>query len=107
MAKKSKKPDGGAKRRNGDATEEKGGVGHRLHPETKRSIWAVAFIGVALVLVLAHLHRAGPVGEWIFSILSALFGWGGRWPPWRIRACDGQRPYKDQTPAIQEKRNGG
>jgi len=76
MAKKSKKPDGGAKRRNGDATEEKGGVGHRLHPETKRSIWAVAFIGVALVLVLAHLHRAGPVGEWIFSILSALFGWG-------------------------------
>jgi S-DNA-T family DNA segregation ATPase FtsK/SpoIIIE len=49
---------------------------HRLHPDTKKSIWAVSFIGVAVVLVLAEFNTAGPLGHFIYEILYKLFGWG-------------------------------
>ena len=48
----------------------------RLHPETKNSIWAISFICVAAVLVLARFSIAGPAGALIYSGLNALFGWG-------------------------------
>ena len=47
-----------------------------LHPETTRSIWAVALLGLAIILCLAGFHRAGPGGEWIFFVLNLLFGVG-------------------------------
>lgn len=47
-----------------------------LKPETKRSIWGIAAIGVSLILVLAQAHKAGPVGEFIYKILNTLLGWG-------------------------------
>jgi S-DNA-T family DNA segregation ATPase FtsK/SpoIIIE len=75
MPKKHNKKPGGAANRNNERPREREEK-ERLNPETKRSIWAVAFVGIALVLVLAHLHRAGPVGEWIFGVLLTLFGWG-------------------------------
>jgi S-DNA-T family DNA segregation ATPase FtsK/SpoIIIE len=49
---------------------------HRLHPETKRSIWAVGFLGVGLILGLAGFGKAGPAGEAIHAALGALVGWG-------------------------------
>ncbi len=48
----------------------------RLHPDTTRSIWAVAFLGVALILTLAGFHKAGPAGDALYSALDYLLGWG-------------------------------
>ncbi|MEK7181115.1 MAG: DNA translocase FtsK [Patescibacteria group bacterium] len=47
-----------------------------LKPETKRSIWGIAAVGVGLILVLAQAHKAGPVGEFIYKTLNTLLGWG-------------------------------
>lgn len=47
-----------------------------LKPETKRSIWGIAALGFAVILVLARIHQAGPVGNFIFKILTTLLGWG-------------------------------
>ena len=47
-----------------------------LHAETRNSIWAVSFICVAAVLVLAWFSIAGPAGAAIYSGLNALLGWG-------------------------------
>ncbi len=48
----------------------------RLHPDTKKSVWAIVFIGVAIILTLAGLAKAGPVGKFLFEILEALLGIG-------------------------------
>jgi S-DNA-T family DNA segregation ATPase FtsK/SpoIIIE len=48
----------------------------RLHAETKNSIWAISFICIAAVLVLAWFGVAGPAGAAIYSGLDALLGWG-------------------------------
>ncbi len=47
-----------------------------IHPETRTSIWAVVFIGVAVILSLAKWGKAGPLGNNIASFLTHLFGWG-------------------------------
>jgi len=48
----------------------------RLHPDAQKSIWAVVFLCVAIVLVLAGFDQAGPAGATIYGGLDALFGWG-------------------------------
>jgi DNA segregation ATPase FtsK/SpoIIIE, S-DNA-T family len=48
----------------------------RLHPDTAKSIWAISFICVAILLVLAKFAKAGPAGESIYRGLNGLFGWG-------------------------------
>jgi len=48
----------------------------RLHPDTKKSIWAIGFICVAAILILAGFNTAGPAGQSIYNGLDALFGWG-------------------------------
>ena len=48
----------------------------RLHPETKKSIWAVILFGVAAILFLASFQSAGPAGNFLFGIFQSLFGWG-------------------------------
>lgn len=50
--------------------------GHRLHPDTKKSILAIVFAGSAIILALAAFGKAGPAGDLIFKILQTLFGWG-------------------------------
>ena len=60
-------------KRNGVAAKEER---HRLHPDTRRSIWAIAAIGSGILLLLAGFHRAGPAGEVIFNALEYLVGWG-------------------------------
>jgi S-DNA-T family DNA segregation ATPase FtsK/SpoIIIE len=49
---------------------------HRLHPETKQSIWAIVFLGLGIILILAEFNLAGPVGEFLYKGLSFLFGVG-------------------------------
>ena len=47
-----------------------------LHPDTKKSIWAVVFLMVALVLLLASFSKAGPLGDFVFGVLERVFGLG-------------------------------
>jgi S-DNA-T family DNA segregation ATPase FtsK/SpoIIIE len=47
-----------------------------LHSETQNSIWAISFICVAIVLILAGFTLAGPAGVAIYNGLFALVGWG-------------------------------
>ncbi len=53
-------------------------VGHffELHPDAKKSVAAVFFIAISIVLVLSSLGKAGPAGNTIFESLDYLFGWG-------------------------------
>ncbi len=57
-------------------TDEEETVISRLHPETKKTILAIAAIGAALVLSLAYFHQAGPAGEYLLIAGNALFGIG-------------------------------
>jgi DNA segregation ATPase FtsK/SpoIIIE, S-DNA-T family len=48
----------------------------RLHPETKKYIWAIAFFVFGVLLVLAGLAKAGPFGDLIHRAFVALVGVG-------------------------------
>lgn len=60
------------------AEEDDGGLlsDLRLHPETKKSIWALVSFGVAAILLLAGFQNAGPAGNVLYDIFRSLFGWG-------------------------------
>ncbi len=52
-----------------------------LSPQTKQAIGAVALLFLAIILTLALFDMAGMVGEWIRSVLEALFGGGSYLAP--------------------------
>ncbi len=66
---------GNGKRRR-DEEETPGKREYRLRPETKKSIWAIGFVGLAIILTLAGFEKAGPAGEMIYQGLEALVGIG-------------------------------
>ena len=47
-----------------------------LHPETRKWLFVVGFLALALILLLAGFHQAGPAGEWFYKVTRTLFGWG-------------------------------
>ncbi len=47
-----------------------------LHPDAKKSIWAIVFLLCAAVITLAGFQNAGPVGNWLYMGLHALLGVG-------------------------------
>ncbi len=47
-----------------------------LHPDTKASILAIVFLGLAVILFLSGFGFAGPIGEYIYMGLETLLGWG-------------------------------
>src|SRR3989344_3083853 len=47
-----------------------------LHPEAKKSVFAIIFIGLTVFLLLASLKQAGPAGNFIYRTLNRLLGWG-------------------------------
>ena len=49
---------------------------HRLHPDTKKSLWAISFVAIAIILILAEFQKAGPAGSVLYNALSFLFGIG-------------------------------
>ena len=49
---------------------------HRLHPDAKKSIWAISFFCIAIVLTLAGFNAAGPAGTMLRSGLDYLLDWG-------------------------------
>ncbi len=73
---KKKKRD---QRNNRDDNEGRGGSYMKqspLHPETKQSIWSIAFIALTVIFLLSALHLAGPWGDGIFNFFTMLFGVG-------------------------------
>src|SRR5271154_2312660 len=74
----AKRNGNGGKGNGKNGKRENGGMmpGHRLNPDTKKSIWAISFICVAAILILAGFGLAGPAGQSIYNGLDALFGWG-------------------------------
>jgi len=68
------KRNGKEKARREDETENK--REDRLHPDTKKSIWGILIIGIAILLTVAGFGGAGPVGTWTYRVLETLFGWG-------------------------------
>jgi len=49
---------------------------NQLRPETKKSIFIITFLALAIILILAALNLTGPAGEKIFQVGSYLFGIG-------------------------------
>lgn len=83
MSKKKKKNKGNYLGSGQVKKDNKGDKGNRfleelrLHPDTIKSIWAVVFFGIFLVLSLANFEKAGPVGKFLYKIFSYLLGeWG-------------------------------
>ena len=68
----------GRKPKDVSAHEEDGGslLDLQLHPETKKSIWAIVSFGVAAILLLASFQNAGPAGNVLYGVFQSLFGWG-------------------------------
>ena len=68
MARNDKQKNG--KKNNREEKEERA-----LHPETHKSVWALVFLGVAILLVLAGINDAGPAGAFVYGAFEGLFGW--------------------------------
>ncbi len=49
---------------------------HRLHHETKKSVWAIIYGCIGALLILARVSAAGPAGKFFYDIFETLFGWG-------------------------------
>jgi len=49
---------------------------HKLHPETKNSIWGMVLAGLSIIFFLAGFHKAGPGGEFLYGIFKTLLGLG-------------------------------
>ncbi|MFA5052677.1 MAG: DNA translocase FtsK [Parcubacteria group bacterium] len=48
----------------------------KIRPEVLMGIWAIIFLCLGLILLLAGFHKAGPVGEAIFKAGTTLLGIG-------------------------------
>lgn len=48
----------------------------RLHPDVKKSVAAIILLGITVLMILSAFNEAGPVGQFFYSFLSKLFGWG-------------------------------
>ena len=59
MAKKNSK-----KIKEGTTEEEKSGV----HPEIKKTVWVIVFLGAAIVFILAAAGQAGPLGNSFYAL---------------------------------------
>jgi S-DNA-T family DNA segregation ATPase FtsK/SpoIIIE len=61
------------KRKNGEDVEREN---YPLHPDTKKSIWFVILLGLAIIFILAATGQAGPLGGAFYKFFGKLFGWG-------------------------------
>jgi len=48
----------------------------RLHPDIKKSVLAIVFLGLAAIFALASFGNAGPAGSLLYLIFDRLFGVG-------------------------------
>jgi S-DNA-T family DNA segregation ATPase FtsK/SpoIIIE len=63
-----------------EKTKRKNGNNGRENPplrsDTKKSIWFVVLLGLAIIFILAGTGQAGPLGAAFFGFFQKLFGWG-------------------------------
>ncbi len=64
------------KKRRSDKEAEREERRRKLKEGTTRSVIAVFFIVIAIVLVLSAFHKAGPAGEFVYAGVSYLVGFG-------------------------------
>lgn len=76
MSKKKKGKDRQGKQQPQLKPKQNGERASYLHTETKNSIWAVGMIGAGVIFILSGIAKAGPAGEFIFTIFDDLLGWG-------------------------------
>ncbi|MHB9019539.1 MAG: FtsK/SpoIIIE family DNA translocase [Minisyncoccota bacterium] len=77
MAKNKKNKERQSNKESGSGIFKKiGYLRSQINPETEKSILAVFFFCITIILVLASFQKAGPAGEFIFSKLTFLFGLG-------------------------------
>jgi S-DNA-T family DNA segregation ATPase FtsK/SpoIIIE len=48
----------------------------QIHPDIKKSVSIVIFIGLAVIFILAAAGQAGPLGNKFYLLFDKLFGWG-------------------------------
>lgn len=66
MARKNKK----------ESQEKESAKGVEIHPDIKKSVWVVVFLGIAILLILASAGEAGPLGNNFYGLFNKLFGLG-------------------------------
>ncbi len=77
MAKNKKNKERQSNRENeGGLFKSIGRVRSQINPETEKSILAIFFFCITIILILASFQKAGPAGEFIFAKLTFLFGLG-------------------------------
>ena len=52
----------------------------KLHPDTRKSIWAIVFLALSAVFTLAAFEKAGPAGALLYKGLSQLLGFLAAFP---------------------------
>lgn len=76
MAKNKKTKERSSKEKNKGGFKPIEYLRSQIDPETEKSILAIFFICIAIILILASFQKAGPAGEFIFNKLTFLFGLG-------------------------------
>ncbi|MBI2036882.1 MAG: hypothetical protein HYT14_00800 [Candidatus Liptonbacteria bacterium] len=76
MAKRNRSKSKKDERRSTERREPERPREPRLHPDIKKSVLAIAFLGLATVFVLASFGNAGPAGSLLYLIFDRLFGVG-------------------------------
>ncbi|MEK7464556.1 MAG: DNA translocase FtsK [Patescibacteria group bacterium] len=59
--------------------EEGGRIGDiqtNIHPDIRKTVWTILFLGIAVLFILAGVSQAGPWGEKFYLTFNKLFGWG-------------------------------
>ncbi|OGG41283.1 hypothetical protein A3A21_03965 [Candidatus Jorgensenbacteria bacterium RIFCSPLOWO2_01_FULL_45_25b] len=64
------------KQKEKEIVREKETIIEKIHPEIKRAIFIIALAGLAILLVLAAIGKAGPLGDYAYKGLHKLFGIG-------------------------------
>ncbi len=76
MAKNKKNKERQSKENSGGIFKKFNSWRSQVNPETEKSILAVFFICLAIILILASFNNAGPAGDYVFGELTFLFGLG-------------------------------
>ncbi|MCX6702643.1 MAG: DNA translocase FtsK [Candidatus Wolfebacteria bacterium] len=76
MSRKNKNKYKNGKGKPADYRRDNSGREPILTHELKKSIWALVFFGIAVILILARFNNAGPVGEFFYGAFRYLFGVG-------------------------------
>ncbi len=47
-----------------------------VHPDIKKTVWIIFFLGAAVLFIFAAANQAGPIGGYFYLFLNKLFGVG-------------------------------